>query len=575
MFSDGEYNPPPEMKKESVDRDAKRKPLRKSRSSSRFVDRGDSSTSLESDNEGQSQRGQSGRIESRNFTAHLSAEMVEPTREFLKALPDHKNRAQARVRDYKTRAVNMGILKNEILPLVPLSEDWTQEDRDSIRRQWRNDPTRERQIETKTNKEILTLTKSCLHFFRCLPEHILSNNDMEYDMEQNNPSKDGSQTLIWSAPFCKEMHALLPHPMFAGNTKLLATALQYVVMVETDDRRCWRMKTPVWDEFPKRIQALSRAQQTCNSRKSIIRIRKQVKKEGEDAGYAPSHWNMLFERVEHLVERAANKKGKKSVLQRQANLSEDPFQPYKVHRRHLLHLKEALDQMGPFGFPAWMSTALTAKAVNGSRSNDTFPVRGEFATVRDRMFLHDMEHNAHQAKLAAKSQGEPTPDPLQAQSSSSTQADRPSQVIVPGTQQISKPGFKPSWGTGKRKRGLETKPKEAKRLRTSQSSSIIRDTSSSIIRDTQADSVPEPLGRESPTQPAVELEQKQEQDAPHSDSVPEPSGRESPTQPAVELEQQQEQDALHAHKGGEVRIPQITALNWRRLGATFRRVPRL
>ncbi|KAL0471300.1 hypothetical protein QR685DRAFT_199730 [Neurospora intermedia] len=323
---DQDHNSPVEaVPEQSVNRVKKKRPARKSTSSSKFVDRGDSSTPPESDDEADGQQG--GRITARTFTAHLSVEMVEPTREFLKALPDHKSRAHTWVRKYKTGAVNMDILNNEILPWVPCSEDWTEEDHKRIRRKWRDDSTRDKQIETKTNKDIQTLTKTCLLFFRCLPEHILSRNDMEYDFGQNSTSKDGEQTLIWSAPFCKEMHALLPHAMFAGDIKLLATALQYIVMVETDDRRCWPMATPVWDEFPKQMQALSRAQGTSQSRRSIVKIRKEVKSNGQQAGYAPSHWNMLFERIEQLLEKAAKKKTKSQIPDRAGTLSEDPFQP--------------------------------------------------------------------------------------------------------------------------------------------------------------------------------------------------------------------------------------------------------
>lgn len=183
--------------------------------------------------------------------------------------------------------------------------------------------------------------------------------------------------------------------------------------------------------------------------------------------------------------------------------------------------------MGPFGFPAWMSTTLTAKAVNGSRPNDTFPTGKDFSQVRDRMYLYDLERSAHQEKLAATAQAQPP---------SVAEAATPSQVVVPATQQIAKPGFKPNWAQSTKRRQSVTRSPQRKRQRQNQS------RSPSTIPDTQTQAA-----RPSKDSRVIRA------DSGHVDHAKQPAEPEAHTQERHDTSKHQEkQDVMQGHDPQEV-----------------------
>ncbi|KAK5661338.1 hypothetical protein OQA88_11233 [Cercophora sp. LCS_1] len=183
---------------------------------------------------------------------------------------DHMTEAAGEwMRSERERITGMDQVK-ALLPRVPVSESWTASDRRNAERIWHGDAYRAKSMMTGKSKEMLTLYKSCLRVFQCFPDDIICEEYcLDYDWDQN-VQRD---TRLWSATFCGTLNELLVHPMWMGSFNLLATAIQYAVIVETDDRRPWdTQRAAGWDSFPRELQNLA-AQN--NTGRSIAELRQQ------------------------------------------------------------------------------------------------------------------------------------------------------------------------------------------------------------------------------------------------------------------------------------------------------------
>ncbi|KAK1756317.1 hypothetical protein QBC47DRAFT_360018 [Echria macrotheca] len=258
---------------------------------------------------------------------------------------------------------------------IPISDKWTKGNQKQAERNWAKDGFRRNKLDTGSNGGLLTLYRLSLTFFGCLPEEILSpERSLEYDFAQNQTSR-----RIWVSQFCEQLSKLLFHPMFRQDLDRLATAVQYVVIVMSSDRRPWEARLPE-DCGPSHfLHKLQSASQAAPGRK-LASLRRQL----SDAfqGKARSKWDMLFERIEAL---ARNPYTVCHV---------DPTRKrYPVQKKHLDILESALDSVQCFGFPMFPPAAVSAATIKAKLSVKTYPGRKDFDALRDYAMLseHEME----------------------------------------------------------------------------------------------------------------------------------------------------------------------------------------
>ncbi|KAM7221228.1 hypothetical protein V8F06_003403 [Rhypophila decipiens] len=267
----------------------------------------------------------------------------------------------------------------EEFPLSLISEEWTVEDMKSTAQYWLNSPRRKPALKKiKKNQELLTLYKESIRTWRMIPEDIIhADFELEYVTNVRNVVVDGAADPNWSGTFCKRLRQVMAHTMWMHNPVLLAIALQYVDIILANDHRPWMGDTnvPKYDPFPHMLQELSRGAGSGN----IAKLRRDM--EVENGPFA-SLWNILFERIEEVVDHRLKTKGRERPIAKR-----DAHEHYKVSIKHLEILIEALDTMSYCGFPCWMPVELVSRAIGGARSKHDFPLVKDIEAVRDHILL--------------------------------------------------------------------------------------------------------------------------------------------------------------------------------------------
>jgi hypothetical protein len=152
---------------------------------------------------------------------------------------DIRTSVAERVKDNRPVLKTLDDVKS-MIPLMRLSNKWTLADRTQAKQNWANDGVHENKLNTESNGGLLTLYRVCLTFFRCLPEDILSpERSLEYDFAQNQ-----TERRVWVSQFCELLAKLLFYPMFRQDIDRLTTAIQYVVIIVTNDCRPWKARLP-------------------------------------------------------------------------------------------------------------------------------------------------------------------------------------------------------------------------------------------------------------------------------------------------------------------------------------------
>ncbi|KAM7194404.1 hypothetical protein V8F33_007292 [Rhypophila sp. PSN 637] len=200
-----------------------------------------------------------------------------------------------------------------------------------------------------------------------IPEDIIhADFELEYVTSVRNVVVDGTADPNWSGTFCKLLRQVMAHTMWMHNPVLLATALQYMDVILSNDHRPWMGDTdgPAFDPFPHMLQELSREAGGAD----ISELRKSIVEDEYDGSVA-SLWNILFERIEEVVYHRLKTKGReRPIAQRDAD------EHNKVSIQHLEILIEALDTMSYCGFPCWMPVEFVSPAIGGARSKHDFPL---------------------------------------------------------------------------------------------------------------------------------------------------------------------------------------------------------
>lgn len=162
-------------------------------------------------------------------------------------------------------------MKKSLHPAVPkahiVPDGWSREDENDVLDQW--EAEKDLWINIHDPDRYLNLWKICLQFAKCTPWDIVGfNTKLSFELSGRAGSGEEDENHTWSAPFIDRLAWLIPHPAWAGaesssRPALLATAIQYAVILRTNDQRVWRL-SHLGDEFLKTFAALCRDNCPCS-----------------------------------------------------------------------------------------------------------------------------------------------------------------------------------------------------------------------------------------------------------------------------------------------------------------------
>lgn len=249
----------------------------------------------------------------------------------------------------------------------PFSENWTKEDEAAVKRKWARDPLKEAKIKT-TNKKP-GLWKTCARFMKCLPTEIIGpDTHLAVDIARN-------QTLAlpghpkaphWPDRLCHELTVLIPHPMFLGKPKLLATAIQYTVICCTNDCRPWPLNNSSGDAFLRNFCRVIDEQQDGETPASTLHEYAKRRYYRKYPDGSPGFWSELFLAIEA------------AAVNCQAVDREEPVHGhspicYRVTVADLKVLVDALDQMTHGSLTIFHPTNVISDVVQTARAPSDLP----------------------------------------------------------------------------------------------------------------------------------------------------------------------------------------------------------
>ncbi|KAM7184345.1 hypothetical protein V8F33_013028 [Rhypophila sp. PSN 637] len=127
------------------------------------------------------------------------------------------------------------------------SEHWSNADEEDLQMKWKADRIRRSLLKLKNTeiKEVGALWRNVVQYYQCLPTDIVGPDTRlgYWDIRGKKGEVGSSGTPAWSSVFSKALGHILFHPLWDnGDRKSLVIALQFAVIVRTDDRRPWEFE---------------------------------------------------------------------------------------------------------------------------------------------------------------------------------------------------------------------------------------------------------------------------------------------------------------------------------------------
>ncbi len=134
---------------------------------------------------------------------------------------------------------NIGAQNANATPEVQYPDGWTEEDESEACAMWQVDKDKWF-LGKGVIKPYLKLFKICLQYAECTPWDIVG---VRFQLRFQPEARD-SASEMWSKPFCDALGPLLTHPVwstqFRGSLAMdVALAIQYAIVLRTNDRRPW------------------------------------------------------------------------------------------------------------------------------------------------------------------------------------------------------------------------------------------------------------------------------------------------------------------------------------------------
>ncbi|KAG8418837.1 hypothetical protein J3459_011965 [Metarhizium acridum] len=228
-------------------------------------------------------------------------------------------------------------MKKSIHPAVPKAlvgqGDWSRQDEKNILAQW--EAEKAHWINIYDPDRYLNLWKICLQFAKCTPWDIVGfNTKLSFELSGRAGSGEEDENHTWSAPFIDRLTWLIPHTAWtavgdSSRSALLATAIQYAVILRTNDQRVWRL-SHLGGEFFSAFHTLCRENCPC----SIAGIHAQVLARMKEEGIKTiSPISRVFQSLENVI------------LTPTESFVPPDEEPYFVTTQDLTNLIKALDRM--------------------------------------------------------------------------------------------------------------------------------------------------------------------------------------------------------------------------------------
>ncbi|EWG45982.1 hypothetical protein FVEG_06609 [Fusarium verticillioides 7600] len=148
---------------------------------------------------------------------------------------------------------------------------------------------------------LLTLFKVYLRLYQTTPIVLLS---LYYQLRYQATSINGTGHgwVFWKS-FCEDLTALMGHPVWEANTKLLAEALAWTVIYRLDDRRPWggslEKPCPVLESVLEQVRICGENNQPLPS--SLHEMHKSARQRASQRGVSPSIWSDLFMKIGEIA----------------------------------------------------------------------------------------------------------------------------------------------------------------------------------------------------------------------------------------------------------------------------------
>ncbi|KAK7426274.1 hypothetical protein QQZ08_007174 [Neonectria magnoliae] len=180
----------------------------------------------------------------------LPHRVSEPLKEFVRNYSDRVERA---AKWQKQRRLLQPLDSDGIHPAVPrpvFDQYWSQEDEDELSQDW---ATERSKWEHPPSLEGVyrALWSLCLKFMSCTPFDIVGvKTGFAFTRQRVGRYSFGADSCMFSMVFCCAMNPLVTHPIWdssvpGGAAKHLVMALQYAVILRTNDQRPWKGIQPI------------------------------------------------------------------------------------------------------------------------------------------------------------------------------------------------------------------------------------------------------------------------------------------------------------------------------------------
>ncbi|KAF0325921.1 hypothetical protein K4K61_010075 [Colletotrichum sp. SAR11_59] len=287
------------------------------------------------------------------------------------------------------------IIPPKTLPESSFHPKWTQQDEQDLQKAWEEYPDRAVWMGNKSLQPLAKLWKVFLRLFRKSPAEVISAKyALRYHPFQkkariSNDNKDGKvfeNSPLWSESFMDKLTYLAYHPLWQGKVECLIVAMQYAVIVRTNDCRPWKLLNPTGDEFfNTMIRFLKKPDyQGMEMPKLHMIARDDMQERGIPCGW----FSMFMEKLEGTCPNPPPKQ------------TEDNG-PYKVSIDDLKAMLKALTDMNHQGLPLFRYTG-EGYGMEATKIplQDDLPSKNNVKEYHEREILEECRWVAIQKKLA-------------------------------------------------------------------------------------------------------------------------------------------------------------------------------
>ncbi|KAJ3947073.1 uncharacterized protein N0V96_003458 [Colletotrichum fioriniae] len=263
----------------------------------------------------------------------------------------------------------------ETLPDSAFNDGWTREDEAALQQAWPSDP---RYSDPRYSDPLrgqgkdgsmLRGFKLIVRMFRMSPLEIIS---PKYRLEWDTAARDVGPH--WTAMFTNRLVNVAMYLLWERDVKLFTTALQYAVILRTEDTRPWLFKKPVNTPFFTTFQEVIGELKD----KPISEVHEEVRSRLKRCGHQIPIFSEFLLSLESVVE-----------IQPKTAIHDRSKKMYPVGLVDIKAVIEALDATDNFGFPAFLPLDFTATKVFEKRLRSEFdpPSSRDFAEYMRRAWL--------------------------------------------------------------------------------------------------------------------------------------------------------------------------------------------